>query len=75
VLKKFVDDLESGGATLYDYESIPPVAEIYSRMADRLMPAFKDGSLAENPDGQKKVMHDMAEETNAVLKDWDLLAD
>jgi hypothetical protein len=44
-------------------------------MADRLMPAFKDGSLAENPDGQKKVMHDMAEETNAVLKDWDLLAD
>ncbi|HET8524177.1 MAG TPA: sugar ABC transporter substrate-binding protein [Thermomicrobiales bacterium] len=74
VLKKFVDDLESGGATLYDYESIPPVAEIYSRMADRLMPAFKESSLAENPDGQKKVMHDMAEETNSVLKDWDLLA-
>jgi multiple sugar transport system substrate-binding protein len=74
VLGKFVEYLQSPDLKLYDYESIPPVAEIYSRMADRLMPAFKDSSLAENPDGQKKVMHDMAEETNAVLKDWDLLA-
>lgn len=72
VLKTFVDVLSLEGHELFDYENIAPVAEIHARMADRLMTSFKDSSLAGNADGQKKTIHDMAEETNQVLKDWDL---
>jgi multiple sugar transport system substrate-binding protein len=72
VLKKFIDVLSLDGHKIYDYENIPPVAEIHARMADRLMEAFKDSDLAGNTDGEKKVIKDMADETNRVLKDWDL---
>ncbi|HET8524176.1 MAG TPA: sugar ABC transporter substrate-binding protein [Thermomicrobiales bacterium] len=74
VLKTFIDVLSLDGHTIYDYENIPPVAEIHARMADRLMEAFKDSGLAGNSDGQKKDIKDMADETNRVLKDWDLYA-
>jgi len=74
VLKTFNDVLNLEGHTIYDYENIPPVAEIYSRMADRLMTDFKDSSLAGNADAQGSAVHDMAEETNRILQDWDLFA-
>jgi hypothetical protein len=38
------------------------------------MAAFKESSLAGNTDGQKSAVHDMAEETNRILQDWDLYA-
>jgi multiple sugar transport system substrate-binding protein len=74
VLKDFIDVLSLEGHQIFDYENIPPVAEIHSRMADRLMAAFKESSLAGNTDGQKSAVHDMAEETNRILQDWDLYA-
>lgn len=74
VLKSFIDVLSLEGHELYDYENIPPVAEIHARMADRLMEAFQDESLAENPNGQASVVHDMAEESKRILQDWDLFA-
>lgn len=74
VLEKFVGILSLERHVLHDYENISPVAEIHARMADRLINAFKDSSLAGNTDGQKNAVHEMAEETNRILADWDLLA-
>jgi multiple sugar transport system substrate-binding protein len=73
-LKTFVDGAQTKGYTVYDYENITPIFEIHSRMADRLMAAFKRADLLDNPAGIAKVIKDTAEETNRILEDHDLLA-
>jgi ABC-type glycerol-3-phosphate transport system substrate-binding protein len=73
-LKTFIDGAQTKGHTVYDYENIPPIFEIHSRMADRLMAAFKQADLLDNPAGIAKVIKDTAEETNRILEDHGLLA-
>lgn len=75
VLEEFVDVLSLEGHDLYAYENIPPILEIHNRMADRLVLAFQDESLAGNQEAQLAVLQEMAEETNRILEDWDLLAE
>jgi multiple sugar transport system substrate-binding protein len=73
-LKTFIDGAQTKGHTVYDYENIPPIFEIHSRMADRLMAAFKQADLLDNPAGIAKVIKETAEETNRILEDHGLLA-
>jgi multiple sugar transport system substrate-binding protein len=73
-LKTFVDSADTKGYTVYDYENITPIFEIHSRMADRLMAAFKRADLMDNSAGIAKVIKDAAEETNRILDDYGLLA-
>ncbi len=73
-LKGFIDGAQTKGHTVYDYENIAPIFEIHSRMADRLMAAFKRADLMDNPSGIAKVIKDTAEETNRILEDHGLLA-
>ena len=72
-LKTFIDGAQTKGHTVYDYENIAPIFEIHSRMADRLMAAFKRADLVDNPSGIAKVIKDTAEETNRILEDNGLL--
>ena len=73
-LKTFIDGALTKGHVVYDYENIPPIFEIHSRMADRLMAAFKRADLMDNPAGIAKVIKETAEETNRILEDNGLLA-
>jgi len=73
-LKTFIDGAQTKGYTVYDYENIAPIFEIHSRMADRLMAAFKQANLMDNPAGIAKVIKDTADETNRILEDYNLLA-
>jgi len=73
-LATFVKAAETKGHTVYDYENIVPIFEIHSRMADRLMAAFKRPDLLNNPAGIAKVIKDTADETNRILEDNGLLA-
>jgi multiple sugar transport system substrate-binding protein len=73
-LKTFIDGAQTKGHTVFDYENIAPIFEIHSRMADRLMAAFKRADLMDNPAGIAKVIKDTAEETNRILEDNGLLA-
>jgi len=72
-LKTFSDGAQTKGHIVYDYENIAPIFEIHSRMADRLMAAFKRADLVDNPAGIAKVIKDTAEETNRILEDNGLL--
>jgi len=72
-LKTFIDAAQTKGHTVYDYENIAPIFEIHSRMADRLMAAFKRADLMDNPAGTAKVIKDAAEETNRILDENGLL--
>ncbi len=73
-LKTFIDAAQTPGHTVYDYENIAPIFEIHSRMADRLMAAFKRADLMDNPSGIAKVIKETAEETNRILDENGLLA-
>jgi multiple sugar transport system substrate-binding protein len=73
-LKTFIDGAQTKGYTVFDYENITPIFEIHSRMADRLMAAFKRADLMNNPAGIAKVIKETAEETNRILEDHGLLA-
>jgi len=73
-LKTFIDAAQTKGHTVYDYENIAPIFEIHSRMADRLMAAFKRADLMDNPSGIAKVIKETAEETNRILDENGLLA-
>ena len=42
--------------------------EIQTRLADRLVAAFRDRSLAGNPSGIAQALHAAAEETNSILR-------
>lgn len=73
-LRTFIDGAQTKGHKVYDYENIAPIFEIHSRMADRLMAAFKRADLVNNPAGTGKVVKDMADETNRILDEHGLLA-
>ena len=73
-LKTFIDGAQTKGCTVFDYENIAPIFEIHSRMADRLMAAFKRADLLNNSSGIAKVIKDTAEETNRILDENGLLA-
>ena len=73
-LKTFIDSAQTKGYTVYDYENIAPIFEIHSRMADRIMAAFKRADLMDNPAGIAKAIKDTAGETNRILEDNGLLA-
>jgi len=73
-LKTFIEGAQTKGYTVYDYENIAPIFEIHSRMADRLMAAFKQANLMDNAAGIAKVIKDTADETNRILEDYNLLA-
>jgi ABC-type glycerol-3-phosphate transport system substrate-binding protein len=75
VMKVFVDALRTPGHKNYDYENIPAISEIHNRFAEKLMRAFKMKELYENPDELKDYIHTMAEETNEILDEYDLLAE
>jgi len=72
-LKTFIDAAQTKGHAVYDYENIAPIFEIHSRMADRLMAAFKRADMMDNPAGIAKVIKDAAEETNRILDENGLL--
>ena len=74
VLKVFVGQLGDPEFHGYSYELIEPSAEIFSRMADRLMSAYLEADLVDNPAGIAAVMHEICEEINSVLDEYDLLA-
>ena len=73
-LEKFMDALDVPGRTIYDYENIVPIMEIHSKMADRLMAAFKRPELATNRAELERAVNRIAEETNQILDEYDLLA-
>lgn len=73
-LKTFIDATQTKGHVVYDYENIDPIFEIHSRMADRIMAAFKRADLLDNPSGIAKVIKDSADETNRILEEQGLLA-
>lgn len=73
-LETFIKAAETPGHAVLDYENIEPIFEIHSRMADRLMAAFKRADLVDNPSGIAKVVRGMAKETNSILDEYGLLA-
>ena len=75
VLEKFMDALDTPGHPVLDYENIQPIMEIHARMADRLMAAFKKENLATDRAALEAEVDKQAEETNRILKDYDLLAE
>lgn len=52
----------------YGYIPIGPFDEVMTRLAERLVTAFLDKSLANNPAGIAKVIADAAAETNQILE-------
>ncbi len=56
----------------YSSEPIACLDEIMTKLAERLVDAFLDQSLVDNPEGIAKVIHEAAEETNNILKGNDL---
>ncbi len=73
-LETFIKAAETSGHAVLDYENIEPIFEIHSRMADRLMAAFKRADLVDNPSGIAEVVGGMAKETNSILDEYGLLA-
>lgn len=58
----------------YGYPVIAPFDEIMTKLAERLVAAYLDKSLANNPDGIAKVIADAATETDEILKKAGLYA-
>lgn len=58
---------------LFTIPPIGPIDEIQTRLAERLVKAYTDASLVDNPDGIAKVIHDAAVETDNLLKREGLL--
>ena len=75
VLQTFIDGLSAEGHRVLDYENIPPISEIHNRFAERLMRSFKMKELYDDPEKLKNYIHEMAEETNEILDEYDLLAE
>ena len=56
----------------FDLYYMPPIdcyTEILSRLAERLVNAYLDQALLDNPEGIARVIHEAAEETNNILKE------
>ena len=43
--------------------------EIYTKLAEKLVPAFMDESLVDNPDGIAQIISEAAKQTNEILKE------
>ena len=56
------------GRALYAEPALPVWDELESKMADRLVTAFADKSLLDNPAGIAKTMKDMAAQSDELLK-------
>lgn len=56
----------------YGYEPIACGDEIMTRLAQRLVDAYLDPSLEDNPEGIARFIHEAAEESNDILKENDL---
>ena len=52
----------------YSYIPLAEFDEVLTRFAERLITAFQDSSLANNPAGIARVMAEAAEETNNILR-------
>jgi multiple sugar transport system substrate-binding protein len=74
LLKDFIESTKIAGYTVYDYENMPAISEIHNRMAERILTAFKQSSLNNNPQGIAKVVSDMADESTKILAEQNLLA-
>lgn len=51
--------------------TVPPISaidEVQTRLAERIIPAFVNASLVDNPDAVAKILSDAAKETNDILK-------
>jgi len=73
--KAFLDSLSTPGYEVQSYAIIEPSVEIVGKMADALVPAFSDASLAEDPAAVKKIVEGMIETTKQVLSDYGILAE
>jgi len=71
--KAFV--MKDPGYDEYGYPVIGPFDEIATKLAERLVAAYANKSLLDNPDGIAKVLDDAAKETNDILKKAGLLAE
>ncbi|HUV09043.1 MAG TPA: extracellular solute-binding protein [Spirochaetia bacterium] len=52
-----------------DYPMITTADEIYTKFADKLVPAFQRADLVDNPAGIAKIISDAAKGTNDILKE------
>lgn len=58
----------------YGYFVIAPFDEVLTKLAERLVAAYLDESLVDNPEGIAQVIEDAANETNEVLARYDMYA-
>ncbi|MEA3336756.1 MAG: extracellular solute-binding protein [Chloroflexota bacterium] len=58
----------------FGYFVIAPFDEVLTKVAERLVSAYLDESLVDNPEGIAQVIEDAANETNAVLERSDMYA-
>jgi hypothetical protein len=65
---KYFADVPSN-YTLYPYPRLYVTDEALTKLAERLVTAYQDKSLLDNPTGIAKVIHDAAEESNQILKE------
>lgn len=56
----------------FGYIPIGPFDEVMTRLAERLVSAFLDKSLVNNPAGIEKVIADAGKETNEILKRYNM---
>ncbi len=56
----------------FGYEPIACFDEIQTKLAERLVDAFLDRGLVDNPEGIARVIHEAAEETNSILRENEL---
>jgi multiple sugar transport system substrate-binding protein len=54
---------------LYPYPKLSVTDEALTKLAERLVSAYQDVTLLDNPDGIRKVMDEAAKETNKILKE------
>jgi len=73
-LKIFMDSFNTPGYETWFQEPTPAYQEVYGKMADRLVSAYRDASLVDNPDKLARIVHEMAVETNQILKEQDEIA-
>ena len=73
-LKVFMDSFNTPGYETWFQAPTPAYQEVYGKLADRLVAAYRDASLVDNPDKLAAVVHEMAVETNQILKEQDEIA-
>jgi multiple sugar transport system substrate-binding protein len=70
----FIKSLDTPGYTIYAYPRIAPALEIVGKIADGIVPTFSEPELVDQPEKVAEIVHNMADETNRILDDNDLLA-